>query len=61
MYIPYIKGGELPTNPYNGRNDVKCDITPTDITAKASDGSSGWKFYTKTGVLLANDGSNDNL
>lgn len=58
---PYIKGGELPMNPYNNENDVKCDITTTDITAKASDGSSGWKFYTKTGVLIANDGSNDIL
>ena len=58
---PYIKDGELPTNPYNGKNDVKCDITTTDITVKASDGTTGWKFYTKTGILMANDGSNDNL
>ena len=58
---PYIKGGELPTNPYNGKNDVKCDITTADITVKASGGNTGWKFYTKTGILLANDGSNDNL
>ena len=56
---PYIKGGELPTNPYNNKNDVKCDITTTDITVKASDGTTGWKFYTKTGILMANDGAHD--
>ena len=56
---PYIKGGELPTNPYNGKNNVKCDITTTDITVKASDGSTGWKFYTQAGILIANDGDHD--
>ena len=56
---PYIKGGKLPTNPYNSKNDVKCDITTTDITVKAADGTTGWKFYTKTGILMANDGAHD--
>ncbi len=58
---PYLKSHELPINHYNGKNDVKCDVTTTDITTKTSDGSSGWKFYTKTGVLMANDGGHDNL
>ena len=58
---PYIKSDALSTNPYNGKNDVLCDITETDITAKASDGTTGWKFYTKTGILLANDGDHDDL
>lgn len=58
---PYIKSDALPTNPYNGKNDVLCDITETDITAKASDGTTGWKFYIKTGILLANDGTHDSL
>ena len=58
---PYLKSDELSINHYNGKNDVKCDTTTTDITAGTSDGSTGFKFYTKTGVLLANDGSHDNL
>jgi len=58
---PYLKSSDLPLNPFNNNNDILCDITTTDITAKVSDGSSGWKFYTKTGLLMANDGSHDNL
>jgi len=58
---PYIKSDALPTNPYNSKNDVLCDITETDITVKASDGTTGWKFYIKTGILLANDGAHDDL
>ncbi len=60
-FDPYLKSDKLPLNPFNNDNDVLCDITTTDITAKASDGSSGWKFYTKTGVFLANDGAHDDL
>jgi len=58
---PYLKINEFPSNPYNNISDVICDITTTDISAKASDGSSGWKFYTKTGVFIANDGAHDDL
>lgn len=58
---PYLKSNELPLNPFNNDSDVLCDITTTDISAKASDGSSGWKFYTKTGVFFANDGTHDDL
>jgi len=58
---PYLKSSELPPNPFNSDNGVLCDITTADITTKVSDGSSGWKFYTKTGLFMANDGSNDNL
>jgi prepilin-type N-terminal cleavage/methylation domain-containing protein len=58
---PYIKGGELPRNPFNNKKGVVCDITTTDITARVSDGNSGWKFYTKTGILMANDGAHDDL
>jgi len=56
---PYIKGGQLPMNPFNEKRDVLVDTAETDITAKASDGTTGWKFYAKTGVLMANDGSHD--
>ena len=58
---PYITGGKLPLNPDNGKNDVKCDITTTDITVRSSDGSTGWKFYTQTGILMANDGAHDDI
>ena len=53
---PYIKGAALPTNPFDDGSDVTCDVAEDDITVKASDGLSSWKFYPITGVLLANDG-----
>ena len=58
---PYLKQLKLPENPYNGLTNIVMDITTTDVTALASDGTSGWKFYTKTGVLMANDGAHDDL
>lgn len=60
-YGPYLKGG-LPSNPYNDNSDVICDMDTNDITAKTSSGTGkGWKFYTKTGVLLSDDGDHDTL
>lgn len=56
---PYIKGAALPENPYNSLATVHCDRTETDITVKASDGTTGWKFYVLTGVLMADDGAHD--
>ncbi len=53
---PYIKGGKLPENPFDLDNDVKCDITTTDITTRVADSTTSLLFYTKTGVLIANDG-----
>lgn len=61
IYGPYLKSTTLPTNPYNNNNTVVCDTTTTDITARTSGGTNGWKFYTLTGVLMANDGGHDNL
>jgi len=58
---PYIKGGVLPTNPYNQKNSVVCDIDETDITVRVSSGTTGWKFYPRTSVLIANDGGHDDL
>ena len=58
---PYIKGGKLPENPFNNKNDLTCDITTADTTARSSDGSTGWKFYTQTGILMTNDGAHDGL
>jgi len=54
---PYIKGAALPKNPFTDTITVACDITEDDITVKAADGTpTAWKFYTITGILLANDG-----
>jgi type II secretory pathway pseudopilin PulG len=61
IYGPYLKSKALPTNPYNNLNTVLCDITTTDITARSSNNTTGWKFYIKTGVFMANDGANDNI
>ena len=58
---PYVRGGVLPTNPYNEKNSALCDIAETDITARVSNGTTGWKFYTLTGNLIANDGTHDDL
>ena len=52
----YMKGGKLPENPFDGDNDVTCDITTTDITTRTPDGLTSWLFYCKTGVFIANDG-----
>ena len=57
---PYLKGGNLAMNPFNNKNDAVIDASTADITVKASDGTTGWKFYAKTGVLIANDGAHDN-
>jgi len=61
IYGPYITGGKLPENPFNNKNDLTCDITTADTTARSSDGSTGWKFYAQTGILMANDGDHDDL
>jgi prepilin-type N-terminal cleavage/methylation domain-containing protein len=57
-YGPYIKR-RLPENPFNDNSAMLCDIATTDITAATSDGTTGWKFYIKTGRLIANDGDHD--
>lgn len=58
-YGPYIKGDNLPMNPFNELRTVTVDTTEDDITVRASGGTTGWKFYAQTGVLLADDGSHD--
>jgi general secretion pathway protein G len=57
-YGPYLKTG-LPSNPFNGLSTIRCDIATTDLSAAGSDGTTGWKFYTRTGRLMANDGAHD--
>jgi len=55
-YGPYLKGLSLPANPFNDGTGVVCDATTKTITTRAPiAGTSGWGFYTQTGVLIAND------
>jgi type II secretion system protein G len=58
-YGPYIKGDVLPLNPFNELRDVTIDAVENDITARASGSTTGWKFYSITGVFMADDGSHD--
>ena len=53
---PYLRDG-LPINPYNNNRKVTCDVATTSVAtrvANPSDGT-GWKFYTNTGIMIAND------
>ena len=61
IYGPYLKSVTLPTNPYNNDATVVCDPVTNDITDRTSGGTQGWRFYTLTGVLMANDGGHDTL
>lgn len=61
IYGPYLKSNTLPMNPYNNDNTVVCDTTTDNITDRTSGGTNGWRFYTLTGVLMANDGAHDPL
>jgi prepilin-type N-terminal cleavage/methylation domain-containing protein len=55
-YGPYIRGGSLPTNPFNTNTTVVADIATTSIAAaRAATGATGWKVITQTGVVFAND------
>lgn len=54
-YGPYLKSSTLPTNPFNDLNSVVIDATIDVITTRTVSGTGGWKFYTKTGILIAND------
>ena len=59
-YGPYIKGAVLPPNPFNHKSNIACDYDESDITQRDSSGSdAGWKFYPRTGVLIAADGAHD--
>jgi len=57
-YGPYLKKG-IPKNPFNELATIKTDITTTDISAATSSGTAAWKFYVKTGRLMADDGTHD--
>ena len=56
---PYVKGKTLPVNPFNSKSGVIIDTTITDITARTlvgGDDGYGYKFFTKTGIIIASDG-----
>jgi prepilin-type N-terminal cleavage/methylation domain-containing protein len=55
---PYVKGKTLPPNPFNDKSAVIVDTTTTDITDRTVTGNGttyGYKFFAKTGVLIACD------
>ena len=60
---PYIKANSLPPNPFNNSTAIVIDNSTTDLTARtvaAADETSGYKFFTITGVLIACDGGDSN-
>jgi len=60
---PYIKGTSLPPNPFNNKNNVIVDNNVDDLTARtlsSGDDQFGYKFFVKTGVLIASDGGTSN-
>ena len=58
-YGPYLKKG-IPVNPFNDLNTVIIDKMVAEVDNAAVDSGSGWKFYTLTGRLIANDGAHGN-
>lgn len=61
-YGPYLKGNNLPMNPFNDKEDVTIDASEADITVRNSSGAgTAWKFYAKTGVFMSADGAHDSL
>ena len=64
-YGPYLKGPETAKkNPYNNLYDLKIDSKKDNITERKSDDEkkqTGWKFYSVTGVFMANDGDHDDF
>jgi len=57
IYGPYLKTVALPENPFNASKVATCDITTTNVTTRTAvpaDGT-GWRYYVKTGVFIAND------
>jgi general secretion pathway protein G len=59
-YGPYLKQG-LPVNPFDDLATVVVDDVETDLALATDDGAGGWKFYTQTGQMFANDGAHGSL
>ncbi len=57
IFGPYLKTVALPENPFNNSTVATCDIAVTDVTTRTAvpADATGWRFYVKTGVFIAND------
>lgn len=57
-YGPYIKQGQIPTNPFNLSTGIEADYDEVIITAPrtVSSNSAGYRIYPKIGVVFADDG-----
>ena len=57
IYGPYLKTVALPENPFNNSMVATCDIAITDVTTRLAvpGDATGWRYYVKTGVFIAND------
>ena len=53
-YGPYLRTG-IPENPFNNKGGVSCDLINDGLVNVVVDGTTGWRFFTKTGALRAND------
>lgn len=70
-YGPYLKSQTLPVNPFMvldaDRTTVKFNTAETSLAnapksdGSSTDGTTAWLFYTKLGILVANDGDHDDL
>jgi hypothetical protein len=56
---PYLSADTLPANPFmhgDGTNDIEIDFTLSRPDAiYPADGRTGWRYYLRTGRLVAND------
>ncbi len=59
-YGPYLKQG-MPVNPFDDLTTITIDDVEDDLAVATDDGAGGWKFYTQTGQLFANDGAHGSL
>ncbi len=57
IFGPYLKTVALPQNPFNEDNTATCDVVVTNVTTRTAvpGDTTGWRFYQKTGVFIAND------
>jgi prepilin-type N-terminal cleavage/methylation domain-containing protein len=57
LYGPYLKTVDLPENTFNLSKVATCDIATTDVTTRTAvpADATGWRYYVKTGVFIAND------
>lgn len=54
-YGPYIKIGQLPTNPFDDGYDVQADLTTNITTPRTADGATAYMIFPNVGIVFAND------